>query len=58
MTHISVAMEEDGRDALVSRLTSATAHCVLRYLYPCDKLKFETADERVSLQEAYEMETY
>ena len=58
MIHISVAMEEDGRDALVSRLTSATAHCVLRYLYPCDKLKFKTADEIVSLQEAYEMETY
>ncbi len=58
MIHISVAMETKGRDALVSRLTSATAHCVLRYLYPCDKLKFKTADEIVSLQEAYEMETY
>ena len=58
MIHITVEMEEEGRDALVSRLTSATAHCVLRYLYPCEKLKFEAADERVSLQEAYEMETY
>ncbi|RKY13513.1 MAG: hypothetical protein DRP52_02570 [Planctomycetota bacterium] len=58
MIHIAVEMETEGRNALVSRLTSATAHCILRYLYPCEKLKFKTADERVSLQEAYEMETY
>jgi len=58
MIHIAVEMETKGREALVSRLTSATAHCVLRYLYPCEKLKFKTAGERISLQEAYEMETY
>lgn len=58
MIHVAVEMEPEGRDALVNRLTSATAHCVLRNLYPCDKLKYKTADERVSLQEAYEMETY
>ena len=58
MIHIAFEMETEGRDALISRLTSATAHCVLRYLYPCEKLKFKTANERVSLQEAYEMETY
>ena len=58
MIHISVAMETKGREALVNRLTSATVHCISRYLYPCEKLKFKTADEIVSLQEAYEMETY
>ena len=58
MTHVAAEMEVGGRDALVSRLTSATAHCILRNLYPCDKLKYKTRDERVSLQEAYEMETY
>jgi hypothetical protein len=58
MIHVGVEMETGGRDALVSRLTSATAHCVSRNLYPCEKLKYKTADERVSLQEAYEMETY
>ena len=58
MTHVGVEMETGGRHALVSRLTSATAHCILRNLYPCDKLKYKTRDERVSLQEAYEMETY
>lgn len=58
MTHITVDLEEDGRDAMVSRLTSATAHCIMRYLYPCKKLQFKTADERVSMQDAYEIETY
>lgn len=58
MVHITVEMETKGRDALISRLSSGAAHCTLRYLYPCDKLKFDAADERVSLQEAYEIETY
>ena len=58
MIHIAVEMETKGRDALVRRLTSAAAHCVLRNLYPCEKLKYNAVDERVSLQEAYEMETY
>lgn len=58
MIHVAVEMETKGRDALISRLTSATAHCISRNLYPCEKLKYKTADERVSLQEAYEMETY
>jgi hypothetical protein len=58
MVQISVEMETGGRDALVSRLASAAAHCTLRYLYPCDKLKFKHSDERISMQEAYEIETY
>lgn len=58
MIHISVEMETAGREALVSRLISAATHCTLRYLYPCDKLKFKDSDERVSIQEAYEIETY
>jgi hypothetical protein len=58
MIHISVEMEPEGRNALVSRMVSAAAHCTLRYLYPCDKLKYKHADERISMQEAYEIETY
>jgi hypothetical protein len=58
MIHVSVEMETEGRGALVVRLTSAAAHCTLRYLYPCDKLKYKHVDERISLQEAYEIETY
>jgi hypothetical protein len=58
MVDIAVEFETKGRDALVSRLISAAAHCTLRNLYPCDKLKFKHADERISMQEAYEIETY
>jgi hypothetical protein len=58
MIHVAFEMESEGRDALVNRLTSTTAHCVLRNLYPCEKLKYKTAGERVSSQEAFEMETY
>jgi len=58
MVHIAVEMDSNGRDVLVNRLISAAAHCTLRNLYPCDKLKFKHADERVSMQEAYEIETY
>jgi hypothetical protein len=58
MIHVVFEMESKGRDALVSKLTSATAHCVSRNLYPCDKLKYKTSGDRISVQEAYEMETY
>jgi hypothetical protein len=58
MVHIAVEVETGGRDAAISRLVSGAAHCTLRYLYPCDKLKFKYSDERVSTQEAFELETY
>jgi len=58
MVHVAFEMESGGREALVNRLTSATAHCVSRNLYPCEKLKYKTAGERVSSQEAFEIETY
>lgn len=58
MVDVGVEIESKGHDALVSRLISAAAHCTLRNLYPCDKLKFKHADERISIQEAYEIETY
>lgn len=58
MIHIAVEVETGGRDAAISRLVSGAAHCTVRYLYPCDKLKFKHSDERVSMQEAFELETY
>jgi len=58
MIHIAVEVETGGRDAAISRLVSGASHCTLRYLYPCDKLKFRYPDERVSVQEAFELETY
>ena len=58
MFHIAVEVETGGRDAAISRLVSGASHCTVRYLYPCDKLKFKYPDERVSVQEAFELETY
>lgn len=58
MVEVAVEMETKGRDALAGRLLSAAAHCTLRNLYPVDKLKFKHPDERISMQEAYEIETY
>jgi hypothetical protein len=58
MIDLAVEMGTEGRQALMSRLTTGAAHCTLRYLYPCDKLKFKNSDERVSVQEAFETETF
>ncbi len=58
MIQIGVEVEAGGRNAVISRLVSGAAQCTIRYLYPCDKLKFKNSDERVSVQEAFEIETY
>jgi len=58
VVHIDVDMETKGRDAALSRLVSSTAHCILRYLHPCEKLKFKTLDEKFTIQDALEMETF
>ena len=58
VVHIGVDMETEGRDATLSRLVSSTAHCALRYLHPCEKLKFKALDEKITIQDSLEMETY
>lgn len=58
IVHVGVDLETKGRENAVSRLVSSTVHCTLRYLYPCKKLDFKTADEKISVQDAYEMETF
>lgn len=58
VVEVDVDMETKGRSAALSRLVSATAHCTMRYLYPCEKLKFNVSEEKVSIQDAYEMETF
>ena len=58
IVHIGVDLETKGRDIALTRLVSGTTHCILRYLYPCEKLKYKNSDEVYTLQEAFEMETY
>lgn len=56
--HVGVDIETQGRDMAVTRLISATTHCALRALYPCEKLLYKNSDELMTLQDAMEMETF
>ena len=55
---IVVELGQGERSAILQRMVSSTAHCILRDLYPIMKMHYKTSDERVSLQEAFEMETF
>ena len=55
---IVVELGKGGRDAVLSQMTKSTAHCIVRNLYPIMKMHYKNSDERVSLQEAFETETF
>lgn len=55
---VFVELETRGRDLLLGRLVNGAAHCTLRYLFPCQKQQFKHPDERITIQEAAEMETF
>lgn len=55
---IVIELGKGDRQTILSRLTAGSAHCVLRNLYPITKLHYKYSDERVSLQEAFEQETF
>ena len=57
-TSIEIELETKGRDAMLQRLVKAAAHCTLRYLYPCLTHQFKHSGERMTIQEAADMETY
>ncbi|MHC4552712.1 MAG: hypothetical protein ACYSUT_08095 [Planctomycetota bacterium] len=58
VVQVGVDLETEGRDMAVARLLSTTAHCAMRELYPCEKLKYKNSDEVMTLQDAMEMETF
>lgn len=58
IVNVGVNLETEGREMAVTRLISATAHCALRELYPCEKLKLKNSDEVMTLQDAMETETF
>lgn len=39
-------IEKSGRDIAENRLITATAHCIIRYLYDCPKSAFKIADDK------------
>jgi hypothetical protein len=55
---IVVELGKGDRQTILTRLTAGSAHCILRNLYPITKLHYKYSDERVSLQEAFEQETF
>ncbi|MHC5083130.1 MAG: hypothetical protein ACYTET_04240 [Planctomycetota bacterium] len=55
---IEIELDTKGRKSMMKRLTDAVAHCTLRYLYPCKSVNFKHSDERLTIQEAAEMETF
>jgi len=55
---IVIELGEGGREAVLSRMTDDTAHCIARDLYPIVKMHYKNPDERISAQEAFETETF
>lgn len=58
VVHVEADLETKGRATALSRLVSAMAHCTMRSLYPCEKPKFKIRDEKVTIQDAYGMDTF
>ena len=55
---IVVELGQGNRTEILSRLADGTAHCIVRNLYPIMKLHYKNSDERMSMQEAFELETF
>jgi hypothetical protein len=55
---IVIELGQGDRMAILSRLTTGSAHCILRNLYPIMKMHYKHSDERVSFQEAFEQDTF
>ncbi len=55
---IAIELGQGGRVAVLSQMSASTAHCIVRNLYPIVKMYYKNSDERISVQEAFEMETF
>ena len=55
---IVVELGKGDRNEMLSRLNNSTAHCIVRNLYPIKKIYYKNSDERISIQEAFELETF
>lgn len=55
---IVIEVGKGGRDAVLKQMAESMAHCILRNLYPIEKLYYKNSDERVSVQEAFELDTF
>lgn len=58
VTDIGIDMMAKGRDAMLSRLTAASAHCIVRNLYACYKTEYRVNEERSDLNEMIQQDVY
>ncbi|MEN6307593.1 MAG: hypothetical protein ABFD91_07550, partial [Anaerohalosphaeraceae bacterium] len=57
-TDIGIDMMAKGRDAMLSRLCAASAHCIVRNLYTCYKTEYRVNEERSNLNEMIQQDVY
>lgn len=55
---IAIEMGKGGRQAVLTQMTESTAHCIVRNLYPIEKLYYRNSDERIAVQQAFDMDTF
>lgn len=55
---IVIELGKEDRRGILLRMTAATAHCILRNLYPIEKMLYRNSDERVSQEDVFELETF
>lgn len=55
---VAIELGQGNRTVVLSRMAASSAHCILRDLYPIVKSYYKNSDERISMQEAFEMETF
>jgi len=51
-------LEIKGREKLLTRLSDAVSHCIVRNFYACPKSEYRVNEERVVLNEMIEQETF
>lgn len=55
---IVLELNKDTRNATLRRLVTSTAHCIARDLYPIEKRLYRNSDQRLSADEAFEMDIF
>ncbi len=55
---IAIEMGKGGREAVFTQMNASMAQCILRSLYPIQKLYYRNSDERIPIQQAFETDTF
>jgi hypothetical protein len=55
---VEVGLSDKGREEVVARLSTATAHCIVRHFYTCAKTDYRVNEERDALNEMLQQDVY